>query len=169
MRGIWISVVFVSAVILSGCKYSDKYETVEVNKEFSLSVPSWLKKEDNLKPGASFQYANRFRNFYAIAEPVAKGTDSAAFSNALNANLTLVKKAMSKPMVTDSVAVDYNGTKGIRVEVMGEMSGEKIYFSEVMLEGKKSFYHLSIWTRSEERKLKFKDDIQQILSSFKEL
>lgn len=169
MRAIWISVIFVSAAILSGCKYSDKYQTIEVNKEFSLSVPSWLKKEDNLKPGAPFQYANRFRNFYAIAEPVAKGTDSAAFSHALNANLTLVKKAMNKPMVTDSVAVDYSGTKGIRVEVMGEMSGEKIYFSEVMLEGKKSFYHLSIWTRSEERKLKFKDDIQQILSSFKEL
>jgi hypothetical protein len=169
MRALWISVIFISAVIVSGCKYSDKYETVEVNKEFSLAIPSWLKKEDNLKPGAPFQYANRFRNFYAIAEPVAKGTDSAAFITALNANLTLVKKAMNKPMVTDSVAVDYSGTKGIRVEVMGEMSGEKIYFSEVMLDGKKSFYHLSIWTRSEERKLKFKEDIGQILTSFKEL
>jgi hypothetical protein len=169
MRVIWISVIFISVTILSGCKYSNKYESVEVNRQFSISIPSWLKKEDNLKPGAPFQYANRYRNFYAIAETVTKGTDSAAFIHALDANLQLVKKAMTKPMVTDSVAVDYNGTKGIRVEVMGEMSGEKIYFSEVLLNGEKNFYHLSIWTRSEERKLKFKDDIQQILSSFKEL
>lgn len=169
MRGTWFLMAFLFAAILSGCKYSDTYETVEVNKQFSLTIPSWLKKEDNLKPGAPFQYANRFRNFYVIAEPVAKGADSTTFALALNANLSLVTKAMTKPMVTDSVGVVYNGVKGTRVEVMGDMSGEKIFFSEVLLEGKKSFYHLSIWTRSEERKLKFKEDIGQILASFKEL
>ena len=157
------------AVIVSSCKYSDKYETVEVNKQFSLSIPSWLKKEDNLKPGAPFQYANRFRNFYVIGEPVAKSGNSLAFKNALDANIALVKKAMKKPMVTDSVEITYSGIKGVRIEVMGEMSEEKIFFSEVLLDGKKSYYHLSIWTRSEERKLKFKEDIQQILSSFQEL
>src|SRR5690606_17406836 len=57
-------------IILSipSCSYSDEFKAVNANNEFSLSIPSWLKKESELKPGAVLQYANRYRNFYLIGE-----------------------------------------------------------------------------------------------------
>ena len=70
--------------------------------------------------------------------------------------------------MSDSTEVTIGGLKGTRVEIFGKMSDEPIYFSEVVLEGKNRFYHLSIWTRTADRKLKFKDDIDHILNSFKE-
>lgn len=151
----------------SACKYSEEYSTVEVNKQFSLAIPAWLKEDKKLKEGAPFQYANRYRNFYAIAETIPCKQNN--LQQLSDANIEVVKKAMAHPLVTDSVEVNYNGTKGVRVEILGSMDGEKIYFSEVMLQGNKTCYHLSVWTRSEERKLRFKDDIQKILSSFREL
>ena len=73
-------------------------------------------------------------------------------------------------MVTDSVEVTTeSGIKGTRVEISGKMTGEDIYFSEVLFEGKKGLYHLSIWTRSSNRKLHFKEDINKIIASFKEI
>lgn len=154
---------------LTGCKYSQKYETINAGNRFSVSIPDWLKKEEGLKPGADFQYANRFRNFYAIGEVQPLTENDSVFAAGINAQTAIVKKSLDKPMVTDSVNVDFGGAKGVRMEIMGKMSDENIFFSEVFLVGKKNNYHLSIWTRSEERKLKFKEDIQKILTSFKEL
>ncbi|MCW5907930.1 MAG: hypothetical protein KIS94_08740 [Chitinophagales bacterium] len=161
------SLLFFLLLGFSACKYSEKYSTVEVNKQFSLDIPSWLKEDNTLKEGAPFQYANRFRNFYTIAESVP--CEQSNLQQLSDANIEVVKKVLDNPLVTDSVDVNYNNAKGVRVEILGAMDGEKIYFSEVMLQGGKSCYHLSIWTRSEERKLRFKDDIQKILSSFREL
>lgn len=163
-----LSVLF-AIIALAGCKYSQKYETVNAGDKFSLSIPDWLKKEEGLKPGADFQYANRFRNFYAIGEVQPLTENDSVFAAVINTQTAIVKKSMDKPIVTDSINVDFGGAKGVRMEIMGKMSDESIFFSEVFLIGKKNNYHLSIWTRSEERKLKFKEDIQKILTSFKEL
>ena len=48
----------------SACKYNDTIDTVVVDNEFSMEVPSYLKVDDEVKPGAPFGYANRFRNIY---------------------------------------------------------------------------------------------------------
>lgn len=161
----------ITALIIVGlqaCKYSDKWEQVITNNTFSIEVPSWMEKTTEIHPSAVFQYRNKFRNFYAIAEPKAKG-DSTAFSNMLHASLDTLKGSLQKPIVTDSLLITVNGITGVRVEVMGELQEEVIYFSEVFLQGNKSNYHLSVWTRGEDRKLRYKDDINKLINSFKEL
>jgi hypothetical protein len=163
-----LSLVFFLLVALGACKYSKEYQQVKAGDKFTIMVPSWVKEDQTLKPGAEFQYANRFRNFYAIGEAVAKDS-SKSVSSMMSANLAILSKAMVQPVISDSSGVTIDGLNGARVEIFGKMSGEPIYFSEVVLEGKKGFYHLSIWTRTAERKLKFKDDIDHILNSFKEL
>ena len=151
----------------SACKYPKEYKQVKAGDKFIMMVPPWVKEETTLKPGAEFQYANRFRNFYAIGETLEK--DSAkALASIVSTNLSVLSKSMDKPVMTDSADVTIGGLKGVRIEIFGNMNGEAIYFSEVVLEGKNRFYHLSIWTRTADRKLKFKDDIDHILTSFKE-
>jgi hypothetical protein len=160
---------FVCALLLTlaACKYSAEYKQVKAGDKFTLMVPPWVKQVQDLKPSAEFQYVNRFRNFYAIGETVNKDSLKSV-SSIMSTNLGILSKAMEKPRINDSTAVTIGGLSGARVEISGKMTGEDIYFSEVVLEGKNRFYHLSIWTRNAERKLKFKDDIDHILNSFKE-
>ena len=159
--------VFASAGMFSSCKYPTEYQTVNAGK-FSISVPPWTKKQEDLAPNASFQYANRFRNFYAIGMVLDKDTVKAGFDGLLGNNVNMLKHSLGKPVVTDSVEVNIGGLKGTRVEIYGKMNDDQVYFSELLLEGKSRYYHLSVWTRGQDRKLKFKDDIDKILNSFKE-
>lgn len=152
---------------LAACKYSKEYKQVKAGDKFTMMVPPWVKEVNNLKPGAEFQYVNRFRNFYAIGETISKDSTKSV-SSIMSANLGVLSKSMVKPIINDSIAVTIGGLTGTRVEISGKMTGEDIFFSEVVLEGKTRFYHLSIWTRNADRKLKFKDDIDKVLNSFKE-
>lgn len=168
------SLLYLSAVccllfIASSCKYNEEYQVVNAKNEFSISVPSWMKEEETLAPGAPFQYANRFRNFYAVGFVSNKDTAGQDFDLNWNKNLNALKKSLTTPLVTDSMAVEMNGIKGIRAEILGKLDGENIFFSEVLLNGETKYYHISVWVRGEERKLRFKEDINKILESFKEL
>ena len=163
-----LSCFLLLASCLSSCKYPVTYKDVTCNK-FSISVPSWLKEDKTLKPGAEFQYANRFRNFYAIAEVDNKDSLKESAAEVMTGNINVLRKAMINPVVSDSTDVTTSSLHGSRAEVFGKMGTENIYFSEIILEGKTNYYHLSIWTRGEDRKLKFKEDINRILNSFKEL
>lgn len=154
---------------LSSCNYSNEYQTINSNNKFSLSIPPWMKEEKGLKEGADFQYANRFRNVYAIGEAMNKTDLKRTNSEIIYNNLNILRKAMTNPTVTDSVDITDGDLKGTRVEIYGKMNGENIYFSEVLFEGSKNIYHISIWTRSENRKLRFKEDINKIITSFKEI
>lgn len=164
--------LFLATAILSfvsSCRYSDKYEAVNANNKFILSVPSWMSEEKGLKDGADFQYANRFRNMYVIGEAFSKTGITKTNGQLMADNLNIIRKSLQNPMVTDSVDITAGGIKGTRVEIYGKMSGEDIYFSEVIFDGKTNVYHLSIWTRSGNRKLHFKEDINKIIGSFKEI
>ncbi len=164
-----LSVAYCLLSILSSCKYKNEYQAINTNNKFIISIPSWMKEEKGLKEGAPFQYANRFRNFYAIAETLPKADSANSVSSIMNFNLNVIRKAMSNSVVTDSVLVNGVDIKGTRAEIYGKMNNENIYFSEVLYEGKSNIYHLSIWTRSEDRKLHFKEDINKIIESFKEI
>ena len=159
---------FIGAFILgiSSCKYSNEYETINVKNKFSLTVPDWTKEEDKLAPNAPFQYANRFRNFYSVAFVAEKDKP---FQLYVQTNLDSLKAYLKNPLLSDSAAVQPNGANGVRAEVFGKMNNENIYFSEEFINGKNSYYHISVWTRGEERKLHFKEDINRILNSFKEI
>ncbi len=152
---------------VAGCKYPKEYKQVKAGDKFTMMVPPWVKEDKNLKPGAEFQYANRFRNFYTIGTSETKDS-SKTIASLMTANLAILSKSMTKSKVDDSVDVTVNGLKGVRVEFSGKMNDEAIYFSEEEIEGKKGFYHLSVWTRTADRKLKFKNDIDSVLNSFKE-
>lgn len=153
--------------LFSSCKYSEEYQAVNANNEFSITLPSWLKKEEGLKPGAALQYANRYRNFYVIGETEPDtGNDISLLTTSY---LNVLRNSMKDAVMTDSTAFNLREQKAIRVEIYGKMNGENIYFSEMVVKGKGRFYHLSIWTRGEDRKLKYKEEINNMLLSFREI
>src|ERR1700731_906103 len=114
-RGGWW--VLVSISILSSCKYPNQYQQINAGNKFSISIPSWLKPQDNLKPGADFQYANRYRNFYAIGTADDKEKVKGPMAQLMNDNLEILKKSMKNAVVSDSNAVVVGGLPGIRTEI----------------------------------------------------
>ena len=148
------------------CKYSKEYQTVKAGNDFSLSIPPWLEETDKLKEGAQLQYSSRYRNVYVIGEVLPSSTPA---PQVVAENISRLKKSMLNGLVSDSVGVTLSGLSGSRVEVYGKMNDENIYFSEVLLQGQGKYYHISIWTRGEDRKLRYKADINKILASFKVL
>lgn len=169
LNKIAFAIVCFATFFISSCKYSSEYQIVNAHNKFLLSVPSWMKEQDDLKPGADFQYANRFRNIYSIGEKLDEHATEQNKAQIMSYNLNVLRKSLKNALVTDSIDISANGARGIRVEMYGKMSGENIYFTEVLFEGKKGLYHISVWTRSEDRKLHFKQDINNIVASFKEL
>ncbi len=153
----------------TGCRYSNNYDKVNVNNEFTISVPSWMSEQHDLDEGAPFQYANRFRNFYAIGSAEADSLQKQDLSKIVSHHLQIIESALKNPVITDSTDVTIGGLKGVRVEIYGKMNEENIYFNELVLKGKNKFYHVSVWTRGEDRKLLYKEDANNILASFREL
>src|SRR5579863_6770766 len=137
--------VLLSALVLAtglpSCKYSKEYQVVNAGNKFTITVPPWMKKQTDLKPGAAFQYANRYRNFYAIGTVADKDTVKEPFYKIMHDNIAVLKKAMQNTVVSDSVSVTIDRLPGVRAEVFGKMGGENIYFSEVLLEGNSRYYH----------------------------
>ena len=121
-----------------------------------MTVPDYLSKAENLKPGADFQYSNRYRNMYVVVFSDKKDKD---FQTYYAEQINVIKKVLDKPMVNDSLPVEIAGAKGIHTEIAGKMQGEMVYYSDLTLETKDKFYQDCIWTRGE--------DIERILLSFK--
>jgi hypothetical protein len=129
-----------------------------------MTVPDYLSEADNLRPGADFQYSNRFRNTYVVVFSDKKDKD---FQTYYNEQINTIKKVLDKPMLNDSIPVTIPGAKGIHTEIAGRMQCEMIYYSMQTFETKDKYYQECIWARGEERKLKYGKDIERILLSFK--
>ena len=160
----YVALIALSALIFPSCKYSYKDEVINVNNQFTVTVPDYLSKCDDLRPGAEFQYCNRYRNTYVVVFSDKKDKD---FQTYYTDQINIIKKVLDKPMVNDSVAITIPGAKGIHTELAGKMQGEMIYYSVLTLETKDKYYQDCIWTRGEDRKLKYGKDLEKILMSFK--
>lgn len=168
MKHITFSIIFFT-LFLSACHYSKQWTSVSVNNEFSAAVPSWMNKTDELLPGAPLQYSNRFRSVYFVVIKDKQDT-LPPFAEYAARNISVLKRAMQKAQVADSSAAELGGLQGIHSEVMGNMGKEKIFYSHYSLEGKNGYnYQVCVWTRGEERKLRYKDDLNGMLESFKAL
>lgn len=160
-----IGIFAVSILLLVGaCKMSYKPLLVNVDNQFSLTVMDYLKKVDNLKEGAPFQYSNKFRNFYAVAF---YGENQLPVDSFYNQELSVLKNVLKLPKVSQKEEVEISGLKGIKTELYGEMQGENVYYSHLLLRDGAKYYEICVWTRGEERKLRYREDIEAILQSFK--
>ncbi len=133
-----------------------------------MAVPSYLKEDAEVKPGAPFGYANRFRNIYTTVffDEKEKLTDT-SFQQYYDKQINVLKNALIKPGVSDSSFVKVGGAMGIHTEISGVMQTENIYYSHLLLETPTRYYQVCAWTRGEDRKLKYGKDIENMLFSFK--
>jgi hypothetical protein len=167
---ICFSVCVVIVLTLSACKYKEQWEKINVDNEFTMEVPSWMEETSELKKGAMVQYRNRFRSVYAIVIKEKADTLPKDFGTYVAANIAVLKNVLTNPVVSDSVVVELDNLLGVRAELYGNMGEEKIFYTHYSLQGAKGYnYQICAWTRGEERKLKYNDDMNRIIASFKQL
>lgn len=152
--------------MLQSCSYKEEIKVQNINNEFTMAVPSYLKEDKTLKPGAPFQYCNRFRNIYAVVFSEDKSTVKQDFQTYYNTQVKIIKAVLKNPGVSDSTAIEIGGAKGVKTEIFGNMQDENIYYSHMLLETEEKYYQVCVWTRGEERKLKYGPAIEALLYSF---
>ncbi len=167
----YIFAILSFVLIIEGCDYSNDWKEIEVKNKFTISVPGFFKEDKQLRKDASFQYANRYRNTYAIVIEHEKLDQSLSQVNQKTVGPML--KYIDKPIITDSININVNGLTAIQNKIMGTLpSGDEaefIYYNHVLIEGKRKFYEVCTWTRGPKRKNLYDVDLAKIIFSFKEL
>lgn len=164
----YLSVALLSVLLFAqGCSYNQQPKTIVVDNQFSMVVPSFMKEDKEVRPGSPFQYANRYRNLYSTVFFDKKEAVGQTIEQFYPSQIQIIKNVLDKPLVTDSVGVTIDGQHAIQTEVFGKMQGEYIYYSHLLIETPDKYYQVCVWTRGEDRKLKYAKDIEALLYSFK--
>lgn len=176
-----IIVIALVALCLAGCgKGATEFETVRVKGMYSLDLPDFLTKTDNLNDEASLQYQNPFREFYAIVidEPKTElikalevnslydyySADLEGYSQLLLDGIENAAEMNDIPEFTDT---KINGLKARTIGLEGVTDGISIYWKIAYIEGNNNYYQVLAWTLSEKRETHEKD-MEAIINSFKE-
>jgi len=158
-----IYLIPVFLILANSCNYyNGKFRKIEEDS-FDISLPDWLEETDDLAPHAFYQFKSRYRNTYGI---IVKDKIEGKSLKAYQQEGTAVLRNFNE--ITNLLAIDSNFKENhIEVQFMGDMDSEKIFYWHNTYEGQKYYYQLVMWTRSYDRKQKYSDAIEEIISSFK--
>ena len=168
-------------LIISSCAPDNSEQTITIEKRYSLTMPTFLSKGSDLHDEASLQYQNIFKEFYVVVidEPKAAFDQSIGeyeLAGGYQGNLETYAKIVFNNLVegllnsyqTDIIDTNVNGTIAKLTTIEGRMEDIPIYYAFGAYEGKNTYYQIIAWTLAESKE-KYKDNMQQILNSFKEL
>ena len=162
--------------ILSSC--NDTVETVKVDGKYTIDLPSYLNKADDLNKAASLQYKNEMREFYVLVfdEPredfhkavTAGGLDYGpnldGYSGLLADDIT---KASGLEVHPELKKKTINGLNARILEIEGKVKDLDIYWKIAYLEGKNRYYQILTWT-TPSKKADNEEAMDAVIISFKE-
>lgn len=162
---------------LLSCTESKEVETVTVKDKYTLQLPDYLTEAKDLHPDASLQYQNALKEFYVVViDEQKQGFYDAASLTDYTADFTgyhdILKDGMEEEIgnvkITPTKDTQVNGLKAKTFSLTGDIEGIPVYYEIGYLEGKDRFYQVVTWTL-ESSKDKYKEPMQKIISSFKEI
>ncbi|MFC6097154.1 hypothetical protein ACFPVY_10915 [Flavobacterium qiangtangense] len=163
---------------LFSCSESKEVETVTIKNKFTIELPDYLSEARDLHQDASLQYQNALREFYVVVidEPKQEFFDIASTTSDFPADFNgyhdILKGGLedeiAKVDITPTKDLQINGLKAKTFSLTGDIEGTPVYYEVAYLEGKERFYQIVTWTL-ETSKDKYKDPMQKIINSFKEI
>lgn len=173
MRYTFYTLIILILLGFYNCSYSEEFYEVK-QENYRIELPSYVKDLTNkLSETAPFQYGNQFRNFYIVIEEKDKNTTTLEAYAKNSVEAILAPAYVKEP---DTLAFEdirnFNGMNGSHMEltaILGdEMLNEKILYRLYHLESPSRYYHVAIWTWDQWRD-KYKNDIEKIITSFREI
>ena len=177
-----IFLLFVTAVIVQSCNIETTYETVNVKNRFSIVLPSFLTKTNDLNDDASLQYQNERREFYvAVIEESFDEVDMAIeqlkeenldFKNTLEDYKKMsfddYKSQLTNAEMYNTKDTIVNNMQAITTHLRGRINGVDIFYCLGLFKGKTGYYQATSWTLANNEGL-YNDDMDKIIYSIKEV
>lgn len=200
MRKLLIPAVAIIALLsftMSGCKDKpktdedrtavqpdDSFQEVKINGLYSMMLPDYMTKGDDLNDEASLQYQNIYKEVYVIVidEPKQEFIDvfmelgdydstKSAADNYADAQMESIEGNMETVSSKSTMRKSkINGCESRVVDVTGTQMGitDPMGFTVAFIEGKENLYMVMTWT-FEKSKDKYQEDMDMMINSFKEL
>lgn len=141
-------------------------QTVSVNDQFTMELPSTLAAMTDLYPDAAIQYGNTFKQVYIIAKESPK-TEEEDFNAFTQKALAAYSNRPDYQIVKED-DVRINGLTGKIYKLSMSQEGNFMFMIQVMIEGKKGNYEIIGWTIGQNQTYQG-DELMDIISTFKEL
>ncbi len=165
----------------SGCDTKTTYETINTDQKYSLELPSYLQKGTDLHDDASLQYQNLLKEFYIVViednkEDLNNLIDENEIADLYSKDFTgysdlLVEGFKENPDVGfDGKFTEWKiGTLDAKYfKLSAQVEGLDVFYHYTLIEGKNTYYQVMQWTLAD-RKDAYKDEMEKIAKSFKEL
>lgn len=172
-------ILFLMALLVISCDVKEEFKTITIADKYSLDIPDSFEKADNLNDEASLQYQNAFKEFYVIVMDEPKATfDTAVTTNAVNMTPDLegyykaiqlnLKNAIKNIKIFNEKNTKINGRKAKVFSVTGNVEGYDIFYRYALVQGKKDYYQIMLWTE-QKNGVNYLATMDQCIDSFKEL
>ena len=154
------------------------FKRVKVDSLFILSVPKYMKSMEGLNEEASLQYANIYKETYAVVIHENKEEFIASFreydeydeslsviENYSEVQTKMFEEALTNPKSSPYGLTEINGVQARQVAIEGESDGIKIVYLLGFIEGKENIFMVMNWTL-QNRFEKYETTFEMINSSF---
>lgn len=174
MKTTFLFIGIISSLV--SCDMKEENQTININDQYSLELPSHMSKASNLNEEASLQYQNILKELYVIVidepkkevdgylESSYKTTGLASYAQLLHDNF---KQALEKPKFSEVQNSQINGLKAQMFSASGIVETYGIYYEMAYIEGNHSYYQVLVWT-AEGQKEKYAQQMKDIIATFKE-
>ena len=164
-----IGIVFVSVFMLIFFSQSEtiKFNTVTVQKKFSISIPEYLSKTDGIDANALLQYKNEKEQMFLLVYEKADSTNSSLegfFKKNSNTFIAGIKHGNLIEYYPEKI----NGMDALIGNVRGNVNETGVYYRIAALKAGNSFYKIIIGI-SENMKSTYEEDMGKIIRGFKKL
>lgn len=155
---------------------------IEINKDYSLELPTFLSATDSLNPNASLQYQNIDKELFVIVieedkqEFTRKIVENKAeevyppnlkgYTDIINHSIGETIKISAKTEIED---LEINGLPAKNFTIQGQTQDKiSVYYSFTIIRGTDKYYQIAQWTAKSQKAL-FEKQIIEIAKSFKQL
>jgi hypothetical protein len=176
-----ITIILLTILTLSSCETGEKDQIITIGDKYSVSIPSFLTKVNNLNDDASLQYQHAWKEFYVIVidesiEEMQKAledndltesytNDVKGYSNLLLDGFEQTVSVKRKSEILDTLV---NGMPARLLTINGRIEGIDAFYSLAFIQGKERYYQIMAWTLSN-KEYQYKDRMNDIIYTLKEI
>ena len=157
-------------------------QTIEINEDYSLILPDFLSKTDELNPNASLQYQNLDKELFVIVieedrqeftRKILENKVEEVYPPNLKGYTDIVYHSIGETIKisakTDIEDVEINGLSAKTFTIQGQTQDRiSVYYSFTLVKGKDKYYQIAQWTAKNQKAL-FEKQMKEIAASFKQL
>lgn len=172
-------ILLLIALVTFSCNVKEEFKTITIPNKYSLDIPDSFEKADNLNEEATLQYQNVFKEFYVIVMEEPKETfDTAVITNDVDMTPDLegyfkaiqlnLKEGVKNLKIFNQKNTEINGRKAKVFSMTGNVEGYDIFYRYALIQGKKHYYQIMLWTEKKNGE-SYLATMDQSINSFKEL